>query len=188
MSDIEFNLPILPKINDYNPNGTFVCESCEVTINEYDDEEKKFIRSYKTMFKTTSQHNLDRHKQTKKHLENISIEGSRPCKKCNEIFSPKGLELHINRNKRCIAVGGDLKVPKCNAFMFRNKRFIDLDAVMKYRNDYDRYLWNKKHYRNHLRYIREGKGTRVIGSVTTEKQKKEAILSLRDKNIKRKVI
>ena len=183
--NIEFNLPILPKLKDYNPYGTFVCENCEITINEYDKDEKKFIRSYNTMFRTTSQQNLDRHKKTKKHIQNISVEGSRPCKKCNEVYSPKGLKLHIERNSRCLPIE-DLQRPLCNTFIYKNKRFIDIDAVVKYKNDYDRYLYNKKNYVSDLRYIREGKGKRMIGSASTSKQKTEAILSLRDKNIKKK--
>ena len=155
-----YECPVLPKAKDYSPDGKYVCESCYNNKDEVDHEEEMIVGTIRTMCVFKSQKHLNIHKETKKHKKNV--ENGIVCPHCNNLFSKEGIEEHKRQNIALFQLHKIKKDPmpfKCNNFVFNGCRFHSFDAMRKYQEDYQKYLYRRKIYQNDLRFIRERQQT-----------------------------
>lgn len=158
--DQDYQVPVLPLVKNFSPDGKFVCESCYNNKAEVDHEEEMILGTITSMCVFKSQKHLDIHKETKKHKKNV--ENGIKCPHCNNIFSKEGFEEHKRQNQPILT---GLKVRnkqhqfKCNNFVFNGIRFHSNDAMEQYKQTYQKYLYRRKIYQNDLRFIREREKT-----------------------------
>lgn len=151
-----YSVPKLPIASDYSPFGRYSCVSCSINKSTVDHEEKIVNEPINQICCFKSKAHLEKHKLTKKHINNVK--NGIICKKCGELFSKEGFEIHKSQNTPML-LAWRMKNSKdpfiCNNFIFNSCRFHSFEAMEKYKSDYKHYIYKKKIYDNDLRFIRE---------------------------------
>ena len=114
----------------------FFCDCCE--IEKYDSEIQMLVD---VPFQSTTLAHFKQHLKTKKHSlnkaisDNLTDECRVDCMKCNQSFSKKQYEAHLERNKLLWLLKSDVNEYKdcsCNNFIYNGKRFSDVKVLKSY--------------------------------------------------------